>query len=523
VKCGTKLIELEATEQCLPVSLPPNEGTIPAENFGTTLAGDQGAELADAEIQCSPTSESTVDCDDTEPDDLRIQIRFPYLLVAGCVSAVDVRFYSPVSGSVSNLRIWLISHGFETDRCGDIECAGFRDVGQLPGGGDPLQTKVQLGRITQEGQVVFECIAKFKTEDGDMVCRGELEKLVVTNPNPNDQNEVHRGMVESKIMIAGDGNNISLNSTKDLQTTLQTEIRDASWINVIWRSTHLENSRRALIPKEYLNVADQGSVLRLVPVGGIHQELRLIARTQFRIGRTGSSSDPNAVLADFLARELPRNSQNDLVTRRVSGIHLVASITASGLVVANSKSGIQTRVQSQGRSHSQTLGNDQTVALHETLVFSLGELHPEGNYEFEAKPLEETALPLEIGNEQEWVGNKIDRAAVPTGIAGIGNVRFAPSRLPSREGHDKVWQAAWIFTSAEFGSSTDGAFPLFDESLAPTQGVIYRHGDCFLLRNLVDNGTVSVSGRTLSINAMIPLSNGQQIAIGQNRYTVSVD
>jgi hypothetical protein len=230
------------------------------------------------------------------------------------------------------------------------------------------------------------------------------------------------------------------------------------------------------------------------PTGDPHQDIRLVARPQFVLGRSGEESD-------FILWFWPRNEVHDTKTRRISKKHVTLAIEDNRLVAINTAAGSLTTYE----------GQDVTVAgidLSRQGILSLS-----GIYLIDILYIPGPRQSPQITNFADWRGHTLGASAVSR----RGCVRLSP-----RTAHVLPQNSIWLLSDATFGASKMNPVALESPGLADIQGRFRFDYGVFWLESLADNSAVQVNDRILTCGMIVPLSTGQQLKLGTTNYSVSI-
>lgn len=274
----------------------------------------------------------------------------------------------------------------------------------------------------------------------------------------------------------------------------------------------LQRIQTLKIPGRLLTRVQRGTVLTLVPGpvpdGTTPLSTRIVARDEFRIGRS-------PVDADVITWFQPRNPENDELTRRLSKVHCVVIRRGGRLMAIDSENSNGTELDGRRLPRSTTTGEplpeSGTLALDTRFLV-----------DFRLLPGSPAGRP-QIDNLAQWSGAGSAPAASSPGSvaldpAALGGVIFEPRTAPTMR------RAVWLLTGLAFGSNPALALsaPAAD-GLRPVQGYIHHHHGQFWLENLDGNGAVVLDGIMLGANEVAPLVTGQHLRIGALDFTVEVE
>ena len=246
---------------------------------------------------------------------------------------------------------------------------------------------------------------------------------------------------------------------------------------------------------------DKGSVR------GIH----LVARDEFRIGRTRSTSD-------HLAWFWPRSSENDARTNRLSrNVHARLLRSGGRLVVFDNGSThgtawngmpVPTFLATASRGDSAPVpvcGEVTQIGFDTRGILTLG-----AEYRIEVSPYPSGIQRTRIVNEGLWAG-PADDERTPGGA-----VRFLPVTS-----EPALHQAVWILTDATFGSGFENPVRLESSGLDPVAGRIHYYRNHFWIETFHAGDTVEIDGWTVAPGDLVPLCAGQTVRFGSVEYCVN--
>ena len=261
-----------------------------------------------------------------------------------------------------------------------------------------------------------------------------------------------------------------------------------------------EASRELQILPHFLKRTTAGQKLVLQPVQSSpelpHQELRLVARPRFILGRSPEE-------ADCLLWFWPRGEIQDNKTRRLSKKHCALSLEDGRISVSN-----------LATASLITLDGQDLPVPGETPLGHRGVLNLSGIYFLEVihTPARPGSEP-DIANLSDWVGTA-PPAPLPTATGSVRFVPLTPHVLPQ--------DAVWLFTDATFGSSKANPLALKIDGLDEIQGRFHYYRGCFWVENLANNGGLHVDGHALAPGRIAPLTHGQPLRLGNCDYRAAI-
>ncbi len=264
------------------------------------------------------------------------------------------------------------------------------------------------------------------------------------------------------------------------------------------------------IPENLLDSHQSATVLTLTPQGvegDAALPIRIVARDEFRIGRAPGE-------ADMVSWFLPRGTENDELSRRLSKVHCVL-------------------YRRGGRLHARDVDTSNGTELdgHPLAKSTEGVPLPERGWlaldtrfriDFQIVPGSPGGAP-QIENVTSWSGVSSPTSITPPPSividpSAIGAVVFA-TKMPFA-----VRRPLWLISSLAYGS--DPAFALAmppATGLQPLQGYLHHHLGHFWLENLEAPGAVQVNASVLATSEIAPLVAGQRVRIGASEFLLSLE
>jgi hypothetical protein len=252
------------------------------------------------------------------------------------------------------------------------------------------------------------------------------------------------------------------------------------------------------IPKQFFAHVQNGTKLRLEPVDGAGKTsaIHVVARDEFKLGR-------NSKEVDFLTWFWPRSPENDDRTRRLSKVHVIAEVNSGQLVLRDA--GSSNRATFEG--HALSENQNDLIDQRGTLILS-------HEYHLDVTPFESTLEgPLTITNERLWSGPPISKTSPLR-----GSVRFMPINSEIAN-----WNAVWIFTDANFGSSKLNPLVLDLPDVNDVAGRFHYYRQNFWIEDLPGGINVTVDGHRLEHREIVPIVNGAQVVIGQTAFRATIE
>ncbi len=267
-------------------------------------------------------------------------------------------------------------------------------------------------------------------------------------------------------------------------------------------SSSLAGRRPLRIPDPLLAGTFPGEMLTLEPADPGSTPIRLVARSRFNIGRSPQQ-------ADFVARIMPDNETNNVLTNRLSRIHTFLERTGKGLQVRDGNG----KGPSLNGSFldGEALSPDPATPLTNRSLLWLGQ-----EYSVELIPVFETA-PRDppISNLEAWGG--------PIHSASDDEPRGSLVCRPAN-GQPAVRQAVWLFTEAGFGLDAAEHLVWDTRGRSTSPAAFHYHRGCFWLSNRTLPETVLACDETALVRDTIaPLVHGQTVRMGSHAFTVRLE
>ena len=277
-------------------------------------------------------------------------------------------------------------------------------------------------------------------------------------------------------------------------------------------SPPLQRAQAPKIPARLLSQVRPGLILTLTPAaspdGTVPLSTRLVARDEFRIGRS-------PVDADFVAWFQPRNAENDELTRRLSKVHCYLRRRGGRLMALDSDNSNGTELDGRRLSRDTATGEPlpESGALSLDTRFMI---------DFRLLPGSPAGRP-QIENLAQWAGAATANSGSSPGSVvldptALGGMVFEPRMPPTMR------RAVWLLSGLAFGSepSLALAMPAAD-GLRAVQGYVHHHLGHFWLENLDGNGAVVVDGIMLGAQEIAPLATGMRVRIGGSEFAIDVE
>ncbi len=252
------------------------------------------------------------------------------------------------------------------------------------------------------------------------------------------------------------------------------------------------------VPEPLPSDPHPGSVLMLQPQNST-LAIHLVAGSRFKIGRSLQQ-------ADFPTRIQPENEANDLLTNRLSRVHVILEKIGGELHV---RDGNGSGPSLNGSTiDGQSLLPDRPTPLRHRVLLELGE-----EYALEL-------IPLAHARQHVWSFGKLGLWPQPE--RSQGESFEAVVCHPARD-QPTLRHSAWLFTEAGFGLDCCGQLIWDTRNLAEHPAAFhYAHGGFWLRNGALPETTQVCMGTPLPRDAVAPLHPGQTLHIGVHVFTVEI-
>lgn len=442
---------------------------------------------------------------------LRLWLNFPRALVAGYGSIVEMKVENAGAGSLEHLCVSFESKGLTG--ASEIVCR------HLAPGNWTRQT-VEVAPA-QAGNFVLRCNLKSRRKADTAAFRGTVPITINIAPDPSnlvanisDIQCVRGGGANTGLGQEFGAVNISnllppgsIRTLNDLlnvpfpesfgQVPLERdyEVTDRV-INVV--EHHADTGW--VIPKPFLAHVQSGTKLRLKPANddpaSSIPEVHLVARNEFRLGRSRQESD-------FLTWFWPRSEENDYRTKRLSKVHVIAESSTQRLILRDA-----------GSANRSTFEGHPLSANENDIIDQRGTLILAHEYHLDVTPFQSTVTgEFQISNIRKWNGPPEHE---PPTIGGA--VRFMPVNSELA-----VHNAVWLFTDAHFGCSRLNAVVLDLPGAIEVEGRFHYFRNNFWIESLPTGNGITVDHYTLEPGEVVPLVNGTRVRIAGHIFRGTID
>ena len=429
---------------------------------------------------------------------LRLYLNFPHLVIAGISTTIDCRLENSDSHPLADLRATL--------ECGGIKHEATHLLGELsPGNGEDFAFEIQPGgfgqfnlRVTVEwrkGDTISSWSGNRSLRIYEAFSSGEFPAALQTFSQQLENttlSQLGHLAIPSSITSSEELARFTLPERfEPLDLTPDYEVRIAS-------RERAESYQPLTIPDAFLDQVHTGTVLQLTPLditeNDPHQAIRLVARPQFVLGRSGEESD-------FVLWFWPRNEVHDTKTRRISKKHVTFSADGKRLLARNTAAG------------SLTTYDGQDVTAAGTPLHRRGLLNLSGIYLLEVAHIPSLSKPLQITNLMDRQDDSASHGS-PTAHGSV--------RLSQRSAGVLPQNSTWLLSDATFGSSSINPVILDTPGLADIQGRFHHAQGAFWLESFTDNSEVQLNDQFMMPGWVAPLKTGQTLKLSSVNYSVFI-
>jgi len=439
---------------------------------------------------------------------LRLLLNFSRVLVAGYSSTIGVRLENRGESPLEEVSVSLESNGFASSTA--------KEYRRIPPG-QSVRDLIEIDSA-RGGNFVLRCQIKYSLEGTVYYLRGATQLTVNVVPEGRlslGDLQIVRGGPSAKTGVSAEFAPINIShvvpagAVQTLNDLLNYTLPDAyapvplemdyDVSQVAIKRIDASVAGGCSIPKPFLSSVGTGSKLKLDPgetpagaamIRGIH----LVARPEFKLGRSRQD-------ADFLTWFWPRTPETEEKTRRLSRVHAFGRIEGGRILLFDAHS------TNESTFEGLPLGDGENNEIRQRGTLILG-----GEYALDVTPFPST-LPggVQIANERLWHGPPASAPAIR------GSVRFLPTNSEIA-----LYDTLWLFTDANFGSSRLNPIVLNLPGVAEAEGRFHYYRGNFWIEAF-QGATLRVNGTELNPNEIVPISNGQEIAIGSAVFRATVE
>ncbi len=495
------------TSPTLPPTEPPTAPS-PLDGADEMSASAAAAVLAQDHEVRSVIQEARKELADEDELPLRLLLNFSRVIVAGCSSIIGVRLENLGSVPLKDVNVVLESNGLAAS-----SARSYQRIG--PG----LRTQDLLEiEATRGGNFVLRCQVKFVQQERVFYARGVTQLTI--NVVPGDRN-LSINISDIQVVRGGQAANTGLGSEfapvnisnvvppgaittlNDLLNYNLPEAYAAVALEMDYEVSQVAISRSdrsvssaCTIPPQFLGSVAIGTKLKLEPIGAAEtvRGIHLVARPEFKLGRSRQD-------ADFLTWFWPRTPENEDFTRRLSRVHVMGNINNGKILLHDSGS------TNESTFEGLPLHFEQNNEIKRRGTLFLGH-----EYAVDITPFD-TTLPggLQIRNERAWNGP-------PAKSLGVnGSVRFIPSNTEVA-----LYDALWLFTDANFGSSRLNPLVLGLSNIGEVEGRFHYHRGNFWVEAF-QGSMIRIGAVALRPNEIVPITHAHEVVIGGTAFRVTIE
>jgi hypothetical protein len=240
--------------------------------------------------------------------------------------------------------------------------------------------------------------------------------------------------------------------------------------------------------------SDSDATLRLVPYDD-STPIHLVARSQFRIGRSPDD-------ADWIARFQPETPENEIFTNEIGRVHAIGEII-DGWATLRDGNGDEASINGSTLD-GEPLTADAGTLVQQRGILTLGEL-----YAVDLVPLFSEPGDFLIEGYFEWQEDMSDVH---------GAIVFAPRLL-----EPTLRDAVWIFTRLDFTLRPHGG-PAWLRPQRGNPAAFLRCVGSFWLANAgLFGGELRVDERSVGVGEAVPLTGAQSLWLGAREYSIEIE
>ena len=253
--------------------------------------------------------------------------------------------------------------------------------------------------------------------------------------------------------------------------------------------------RPPVIPQSLLGQPQPGDALALTPQNPAAASIQLIARTQFKIGRSFQS-------ADFVTRLFPETERNEIISNRIGRVHVVAERVGGRLLLRDGNGSTPSLNGSHLDGH--LLSPDHPTPLTRRALLSLGD-----DYFLDVIPL---LQPPPRCLPDLWPGRNFPAPEPPGALV-----------CEPRHGQPSLRRCVWLFSEIGFGLDARGRLVWDTRGAGESPAAWHHHRGCFWVRNQsLGAGTLALDNIPLTSDQIAPITTGQTVRLGSSLFTAEV-
>ncbi len=233
--------------------------------------------------------------------------------------------------------------------------------------------------------------------------------------------------------------------------------------------------------------------LDLIPHDDSHP-IRLVARAQFRIGRSPDHSD-------WIARFQPETPENEILTNELGRVHVIGEVLG----------GVPTLLDGNGSEASingSTFDGEPLTAGDATSITRCGVLTLGEFYAVDVIPLSSNADDFAIDGQTDLGSSQSDLR---------GAIVFAPRLL-----EPTLRDAAWIFTRLDFALRPSGGPAWVASARGNPAAFVRRDGRLWLANTNLNDDSLWVDDQCVTLGEAVPLVAGESLRLGAREYSIEI-
>ena len=223
--------------------------------------------------------------------------------------------------------------------------------------------------------------------------------------------------------------------------------------------------------------------------------IHLIARPQFRIGRSPDHSD-------WVAQFQPDTPENQIFTNELGRVHVVGEIV-QGRPALRDGNGTDPSINGSTFNH-QPLNSNAGIPVRRRGMLTLGEL-----YAIDLVPFFSERDDFLVEGLPEWRGQDADAH---------GAIVFAPRLF-----EPTIREAAWIFTRLDFALRPTGGPAWLAPDRENVATFLRCSGEFWLVNANLPHGELIVDGHDLSDGDAVPLTTARTLRLGAREYAIELE
>jgi hypothetical protein len=257
------------------------------------------------------------------------------------------------------------------------------------------------------------------------------------------------------------------------------------------------------IPESHLSSAHPGTALNLESTDETAIPIHLTTGSSFALGRS-------AAQADFVARILPENAENDARTNRLSRVHVLLEIEDGHVTVRDGN----------GKAPSlngSSLDGQQLTPKHPAVLPHRGRLVLGDEF-----PLD--LIPLERSERLTWGIDNLDAWSGPSDTKESLSLPYRALVCQPVDGHATTRHGVWLFSEVGFGLDIAGRLVWDTRGRGRSPAAFHYFRGCFWLRNdFLPEPVFAGQDTPVGHGEILPLAPGQTLRIGAHVFSVQIE